>query len=92
MFDSLIEGPGEYLYRTDRAVGEESRPFGSADIIYKKNGNVIKGEISHEFDINEAVPGIHGCPSKGPLPLETQVPVIGADAFFAIIRSREPEL
>jgi radical SAM superfamily enzyme YgiQ (UPF0313 family) len=73
MFDSLIEGPGEVPFtELIERLEKKADLSGVPNIIYKKNGNIIKGEISHEFDINEAcTPEFAAARPKGPLPLET---------------------
>jgi radical SAM superfamily enzyme YgiQ (UPF0313 family) len=73
MFDSLIEGPGEVPFcELIERLEKKADLSGVPNIIYKKNGNIIKGETIHEFDINEAcTPEFAAARPKGPLPLET---------------------
>ena len=73
MFDSLIEGPGEVPFtELIERVEKKADLSGVPNIIYKNNGNIVKGETIHEFDINEAcTPEFAAARPKGPLPLET---------------------
>jgi radical SAM superfamily enzyme YgiQ (UPF0313 family) len=73
MFDSLIEGPGEVPFtELIERLEKKADLSGVPNIIYKNNGNIVKGETIHEFDINEAcTPEFAAARPKGPLPLET---------------------
>ena len=73
IFDSLIEGPGEVAFtELIGRIEKKADLSGVPNIIYKKNGNITKGEKIHEFDINEACsPEFVAARHKSPLPLET---------------------
>lgn len=73
MFDSLVLGPGEVAF--DELLGRLDTKHdlsGVPNLLYRENGGVRRSEVSHEFDINEAVtPEFVGVRPKSGLPLET---------------------